>query len=313
MKIESTKRGAVLSEAAMLASVRVSMFNTLVRDDAVSRELAITKDAKVGSTKVKKRILDNAFPRTQRAASRIRSTLYLFTFPLPKNGGGQQKGPQVLPTKIAEKFLNEITAAIDDFHHRADEECTVLPRWIESEKIRLGKMFKESDYPTPEQARDQFHAEVFVDGLPTIESINAGAHTAKMQAQANDRQSKMVGEIKRELLRRLLEHASHVANECAKEKGKIFPSLLGNVRDLVEEFIPAGNIDDDPELKELAKQARKMLKYSDAQIRETPSAREYTASAARNVAKATSKAAKDAGVTKATLSKTCQQKSASYF
>jgi len=56
-----------------------------------------------------------------------------------------------------------------------------------------------------------------------------------------------------------------------------------------------------------------MLKYSDAQIRETPSAREYTASAARNVAKATSKAAKDAGVTKATLSKTCQQKSASYF
>jgi DNA-binding phage protein len=313
MKLKQTKRGVVLSEAAMLASVRVSMFNTLVRDVAVSRQLAMEKDAKVGSIKVKKDILDNAFPRTQRAASRIRAALYLFTFPLPKNGGGQQKGPRLLPTKIAEKFLNEVTAAIDDFHHRADEECTVLPRWIESEKIRLGKMFKETDYPTPKQARAQFHAEVSVDGLPTIESINAGAHTAKMQAQADERQSKMVGEIKRELLRRLLEHASHVANECAKEKGKIFPSLLGNVRDLVEEFIPAGNIDDDPELKELAQQARKILRFTDAQIRETPSAREYTASAARNVAEATSKAAKDAGVTRATLSKTCQQKSASYF
>ena len=310
MKMQTTKRGVVLSENAMFASVHISMFNTLVKDGDKARELAHANDAAVGSTKVRKKILTDAFPRTTRAASRVRSIFYHHTFPLPKNGGGQQKGPQILPTKIAEPFISQVTEAIDDFHHAADKECTALPRWIESEKIRLGRMFKESDYPTPIEARDQFYASVSVDGLPSIESINAGAHTKTMKAQATDRQDNIIDEVKRQLLIRLLEAVSHVANECKKEKGKIYPSLLGNVRELID-LIPSCNIDDDQELNDLVSEAKKILRYSDDQIKATPTAKDFVAGQAAKVAKSVGQAAKQAGVK--TLPKSCQQKSAQYF
>ena len=314
MKITNDGRGAVLSESAQLASVRISQFGSDKKDKQASAQLAVDKKATKRSVKVSKRMYDECFPKTRRQASRLRNDiLYNYTFALPMNGGGQQKGPRLLPTKLAETFLDDITSAIDDFHNYADEECAKLDEWQDRERERLGDLYKESDYMSSEDVRSKFHAEVFVDGLPTIENINAGRHSDRMKAQASERESRMVTEVNKQLLIRMLEHVSHLANTLDKEKTKIFPSLIDNVRDLVEVIIPASNINDDPEINDLCESMKKTLRYTADQIKATPSAKKAIQATASKVAKQIGKSAKTAGVTKDDLSTVQQTKASAYF
>ena len=313
MIIKDSKRGAVLSESAMLASVRISMFNPDKKDWSASRELARDKKANDRSVKVTKRMFDECFTDTRAQASRIRNILYLYTFELPKNGGGQQKGPRVLPTRLAETFLDKVTSAIDSFHHHADDECAKLDKFAKKEQHRLGELYNADDYPTPEQVRTRFHSEVFVDGLPTIESIDAGRHSDAMQAKAHDREARVVGEVNKQLLIRMLEHVSHLANTLGKEKTKIFPSLFDNVRELVTDIIPASNINNDKEIADLCKELKKTLRYEAGQVKASPNAKETIQKVAHKTAKKVAKSAKSAGVTKADLSKVQIAKASAYF
>lgn len=314
MNIKKTTRGAVLSEAAMLTSVRISMFNPLRDDREASRELAHTKGASTRRVKVKKRIFDNCFPKTRQQAAFIRNgIMYKYTFELPKNGGGQQKGPRLLPTRIAEKFLDEITSAMDDFNHYADEECADLEKYLDSERESFGDLFKETDYSWIQSIRNTFNVEVAVDPIPSVEGINVGRHNDRMRAQSAERQSKMIAEMNKQLLATMLEHVSHVANVLDKDRTCIFPSLLGNVRELVQDIIPACNVNDDPEITSLCNDLKKVLRYNDDQIKNSESAKKMIQKVAKSTAKKVAKAAKDAGVTKDDLTTTCRKKAASYF
>ena len=307
-------RGVVLSDAAQLASVRISQFGSDKKDKQASNQLAIDKKATKRSVKVSKRMYDECFPKTRRQASRIRNDiLYNYTFALPMNGGGQQKGPRLLPTKLAESFLDEVTSAIDTFHNYADEECAKLDEWQDRERERLGDLYRESDYMSGEDVRSKFHAEVFVDGMPTIESINAGHHSDRMKAKAAERESRMVSEVNKQLLIRMLENVSHMANTLDKEKTKIFPSLFDNVRELVEVIIPAANINDDAEINELCESMKKTLRYNAGEVKAAAGAKKSIQSAAKKAAKQIGKAAKDAGITKADLSTQQQAKASAYF
>ena len=119
LNYEDTGRGIVLEENVFLASVRVSMYDPEKKDSAASIELADAKNASRRKTKVKKRVLDDAFPTTRRIASQIRDVHYRLTAALPRNGKGQQKGPRLLPSRLAESYLDQVTDLIDQFGHAA--------------------------------------------------------------------------------------------------------------------------------------------------------------------------------------------------
>ena len=152
-----------------------------------------------------------------------------------------------------------------------------------------------------------------VDPIPSVEGINVGRHNDRMRAQSAERQSKMIAEMNKQLLATMLEHVSHLANTHDKEKTKIFPSLIENVRDLVEVIIPASNINDDQEINDLCESMKKTLRYTADQIKATPSAKKAIQATASKVAKQISKSAKSAGVTKDDLNTTQQTKASAYF
>jgi len=314
LNYEDTGRGIVLEENVFLASVRVSMYDPEKKDSAASIELADAKNASRRKTKVKKRVLDDAFPTTRRIASQIRDVHYRLTAALPRNGKGQQKGPRLLPSRLAESYLDQVTDLIDQFGHAADEECAAIDEIKERDRLAMGDLFKESDYPTPEIIRERFSADIAVDGLPTVKSLSAGTHTDTIKAQATDRQGQIIGTLAVQLMGRMVEHVGHLANELGKESSRIHGSLFGNVRELATDLIPAFNVMGDQALIDFGNEINtKLLRYTDDQVKNTPSIRPVLAKDAARLAKSIAQYAKSQGVTKADLPTAAQKKAAAYF
>lgn len=314
MEMKQTKRGTVLSEQVMFAHVHVHQGSKTARDHESALRLAEAENADADLVNVSTALLKNAFPRSTYFANQIYQAHKRWTFRLPSNGGGQIKGPGILPTRLAEPYLDEISDLITQYEHASDEECASLPKYIQREKARLGAMFDPSMYPQrPEHMRCKFGASVHLDGLPKVEDLNAGAHTASQQAQAREREDAIANSIGKQILMQLLEHVAHLANVLDKEKGKIFPSLFDNVTQLVDVVIPCCDVASDPELDGIVKELRRVLIYDAKQVKATPSARKHVANGAKKIAKKIGATAKDRGINKSEMSQTVQNKVKAYF
>ena len=314
MKIEQTKRGVVISEQVMLASVHIHQGSKKITDHEAGAKLANGSGADSDLVTVSTSLLGKAFPRSTSIANLIYATHKKWTFRMPSNSGGQMKGPAVLATRLAEQYVAEMTSLIDEFNTTADEECEALPAFIAREQHRLGHLFKREAYPaSPEAIRHRFGATFHLDGLPRVDDINAGVHTASQQAQAQARQDEIVSDMGKQILVKMLEHVSHLANVLSKDKAKIFPSLFDNVTDLIEVIVPCCNIAGDPEIESIAKDLKAVMRYNADQVKGTESAKAHVAKGASRVAKKLGQVVKDRGVAKSDLSKTVQSKVKAYF
>jgi len=317
-KVVSTDRGIQLSKPAMLARVQISVLSRHVRDEEITAEVLSNHNAESGSGKFVKELMAGVFVETTRAQSRLRGIHEKRTFKLPATGGGQIKGPRLIPNDMVEDYLTEMYAAIDDFEVAVEKECSALSKFVAAEKLRLGAMFKADDYPSKEYARSQFSATVHVDGMPTVESIDAGKYTADLRADAAEKQSEIASTVARQLIVQLLEHVGHAANKLTEaeknEKAKIFPSLLDNVDDIVNNVIPKVGLEGDDDLVSLCDSVRKMLNHTTAELQGgNLKALAATRKAAVSAAKKIGKEAKKRGVTVNDYTATNQSKVKSYF
>lgn len=317
-KVVATDRGIQLSKPAMLARVQISVLSRHVRDDEITAEVLSNHNAESGSGKFVKELMAGVFVETTRAQSRLRGIHEKTTFKLPATGGGQIKGPRLIPNDMVEGYLTDMYSAIDEFEVAVEKECSALGKFVAAEKLRLGAMFKADDYPSKEYARDQFSATVHVDGMPTVESIDAGKYTADLRADAAEKQSEIASTVARQLIVQLLEHVGHAANKLTEaevnEKAKIFPSLLDNVDDLVNNVIPKVGLEGDDDLVSLCDSVRKMLNHTTAQLQGgNLKALAATRKAAVSAAKKIGKEAKRRGVTVKDYTATNQSKVKSYF
>lgn len=306
--IKNTSRGAVLSEQAMLCSVSISRASDFIVDKRTGDDIAKQKNASRRATHVRKRILDGAFPATQHASSRIRDIYYQYTFELPRSGGGQSRGPRLLPVATAERFLDEIGVAIESFNSCADRECDALPEFVARSTGRLGDLYSADEFPSSEQAREKFNATVSLDGLPSVEHINAGKHQTAVVAEAQKRQAAISSSVTKQLLVRVLENTAHLADKL-ESGGKIFDSVFTNLRDALD-IADASDIDGDPQLATLVRRARRALVYTPDQVRNAKSARQHTAKIAQDVASLAGQAVRDSG---AVVTKSVAKKASAYL
>ncbi len=317
-KVVSTDRGVQLSKPAMLARVQISVLARHVRDDEVTAAVLKKNKAQDGSGKFVKELMAGVFKDTIKAVSRIRSLHEKRTFKLPATGGGQIKGPRLIPNDMVEGYLSDIYAAIDEFDVCVERECCALRKYVAAEQLRLGSMFKAEDYPSKEDARAQFSASVHVDGMPTVESIEAGKFTADLRADAAEKQSEIASTVARQLIVQLLEHVGHAANQYTKReadgKTKLFPALRDNVDDLINNIIPKVGLEGDDDLVSLCDSVRKMLTHSTAEIQGgNLKALAATRKAAVSAAKKLGKEAKKRGITVDDYAAGQQSKVKSYF
>ena len=259
MEMHNTTRGAVLSELCVVCSVKVSRPSNELTDEKITAQIQRDIKSEKGSGKYDKKLFNpDALQPITRAVSGIRKVNYRWTFALP-----EVEGIRLLPTKVAEKFLIEMNEAIADYSKAVESFATKYHRHVLDQQSYHNGAFDANQYLNSEEFVEGHRAGVTLQGLPSIEGIQAGKFTEEYQEAEADRQAQAVTDVTNDLGNRLSTMARGLADKLGAitNKGSRFSeSHFVNLVELVEQIIPVCNIADDPRINDLAEEVKAMLR-----------------------------------------------------
>jgi hypothetical protein len=160
------------------------------------------------------------------------------------------KGPKLLSIQEQPRHAERFYSAKLEFQRRADEWCKDYAAAREKNARRLGKYFRESDYPSPEVIHSYWQFDCSYQPIGDPASFELGAYMEEqrkaLQAQlkaASDRAAKKATETYRQ---DLIQALDTLAQKMRGGKGtRLSDSLLLNLQELVRADL---NASDSPEL-----------------------------------------------------------------
>jgi hypothetical protein len=277
-----------LSSRAMLCSLSISMWSARKHDPDASEEIAARHGAQSDSGRYHKVLLPKqALAEIQKIVSEARQEHYFITLPWDDNGYRVLPAPAYMDHVAKMRGLsNRFSAAVDDLARQ-------FRTLVVQAKTRLGGLFRESDYPTPDELRAKFSFDTKVLPLPDAGDFrvalgNEEKDRIKRQITAAVEASLQVGT--RELWFRLYEAVQHLADRLTAYKvtgeGIEHPfrdTVISKLVRLVD-VLPKLNITNDPELERMAEQVKNSLLVDPNSLRRSESVRVETAKAATAIA-----------------------------
>jgi hypothetical protein len=277
-----------LSSRAMLCSLSISMWSARKHDPDASEEIAVRHGAQADSGRYHKVLLPKqALAEIQKVVSEARQEHYFMTLPWDDNGY------RVLPAAAYMDHVEKMRTLSNRFSVVVDDLARQLLSLIDQARTRLGGLFRESDYPTPDELRAKFSFDTKVLPLPDAGDFRVALgdeekDRIKRQITAAVEASLQVGT--RELWFRLYEAVQHMADRLTAYKvtdqGVEHPfrdTVVTNLVKLVD-VLPKLNVTNDPELERLAEQVRNALLVDPKELRKSDSVRTETARAAADIA-----------------------------
>lgn len=149
-------------------------------------------------------------------------------------------------------FEARFGAAVDDFLSR-------YPQYVEQERERLGRLFKDDDYPPADVLRGRYRFSLAIDALPSAEDfrVNLGAEEVeRIKAEIEQRVNESVQQATSDIWERMQDAVSGIKERV--EDNIIRDTLLVPLKELVA-LMPKLNITNDARLAELAKRAAEEL------------------------------------------------------
>jgi hypothetical protein len=247
----------MITQRAMLAAVHISIWTATKHDRKVSRDVADRNGAQEGAGRYNKQLLMGAgkLEELRTLAGQIRQHFYTITLPW------SDEGFRLLPSH----FYFDLTARMREFEASfssgVDEFLLVYPDYIGEADAELGGLFREEDYPAPDQLREKFNVKLEVLPIPTGDDFRVTL-SAEEQARvareidANVRQSLTRGT--EDLWKRLRDVVSHLVDRLGEPESRFHSSLVTNIFDLVS-LLPLLNVNQDPDLDRFATQIRDRL------------------------------------------------------
>ena len=277
-----------LSSRAMLCSVSISMWSARKHDPDASEEIAMRHGAQADSGRYHKVLLPKqALAEIQKIVSEARQEHYFMTLPWDDNGY------RVLPAAAYMDHVEKMRALSNRFTGAVDILARRFLTLIDQARTRLGGLFREADYPTPDELRAKFSFETKVMPLPDAGDFRVALgdedkERIKRQITAAVEASLQVGS--RELWFRLYEAVQHMADRLTAyrvtDQGVEHPfrdTVVTNLVKLVD-VLPKLNVTSDPELDRLAEQVRTSLLVDPKELRKSDAVRAETAKAAAAIA-----------------------------
>ncbi len=277
-----------LSSRAMLCSLSIRMWSARKHDPDASEEIAARHGAQSDSGRYHKLLLPKqALAEIQTIVSDARQEHYFITLPWDDNGY------RVLPAAAYMDHVEKMRILSKRFTTGVDVLARQFLTLIEQARMRLGGLFRERDYPTPDELRAKFSFETKVMPLPDAGDFRVGLgdeekERIKRQITAAVEASLQVGS--RELWFRLYEAVQHMADRLTAYKvtdqGVEHPfrdTVVTNLVKLVD-VLPKLNITNDPELDRLAEHVRTSLLIDPKELRKSDAIRAETAKVAASIA-----------------------------
>jgi hypothetical protein len=187
--------------------------------------------------------------------------------------------------KQMDELVDEFNASVEDFVRHRDD----IVADAQGSSFNLGKMFDESEYPSKEQIRAAFRAEVITEVIPDRSRIELDMdkeRTQKIVDEATGREQERVQEllshvansVKDELTKMHEALSRHGVKEEGNQRAQGFRDTLVPRMQKLAALIPSLNITGDPALDKLGQEiAEKLCVVPSAELRKDPEAREQVA------------------------------------
>lgn len=277
-----------LSSRAMLCSLSIGVWSARKHDPDASEEIAMHHGAHADAGRYHKVLLPKeALAEIQKIVSEARQEHYFITLPWDDNGY------RVLPAAAYMDHVEKMRTLSKRFEAAVDILSRQFLSLIEKARTRLGGLFRDSDYPTPEDLRVKFSFETSVMPLPDAGDFRVSLgdeekERIRRQITAAVEASLQVGS--RELWFRLYEAVQHMSDRLSAYRvtgeGVEHPfrdTVVTNLVKLVD-VLPKLNVTNDPELERLAEQVRSSLVVDPKELRRSDTKRAETAKAAADIA-----------------------------
>lgn len=240
-----------LRERAMLVRSTVSRWYGTGADEEVVADIAARAEAKGSVGSFTKRFMSrDRLSKINTITSEARRFHKQKTLPWGDSGA------RLLSVQSFFVYKKQMTSFERDFYVAVEEFLEGYPKFVQEEKHRLGKLWRQSDYPSVDQMRQRFRFSVLVEPLPTADDFRLDLSKEEQEEIKRDYDNEMRARLKvavHDVFKRAEEAVTELREKLADPDSKLRPSSLEGLRKLVASLPELNNVLQDPSIAQLGK------------------------------------------------------------
>jgi hypothetical protein len=256
-----------INEKAMLVRLTISRWVNRATDTDGTRAVADKFQININEgAYVKSLIAPAALKEITAATSNIRSFHYEQTLPWA------DEGVRIITSTNYFQFLQGMRERIDKFDIAVNAFAQQYPALKLEAQSRKGGLFKEKDYPNPQELRNMFKASITFMPFPTTSDFRVDipeAELKEIKKQTEQTLDQVTKQSVTECLSRLYEAVNHMSKRLSTYHPRSAPfrdSLVDNVQVLAE-LLPRLNLTSDKTLDTLCTSALALCQSSPDTLR----------------------------------------------
>jgi len=224
--------GTAILGRAMLVNLSISSWSARMRDREVTERVNSEMGADDDAGNYWKKLLGKCpeYGSVQGATTSLRNAHYMHTLPWT------DKGWRLLPTANYFEYTEAIRVRRRALEDAVERLIKVYPEYVKADKDRLGKMFSESDYPTPGQVRNKFANSIDYAPLPAEGDFRVSLPTAEMEEMAASVKNRLAEAVRlavQDVWQRLGEAVAHLREQLEPDK-KLREPMLEKVKEIAD-------------------------------------------------------------------------------
>lgn len=194
---------------------------------------------------------------------------------------------RILPLANYDNFLTAVNTPKQAHTEAVDALCRVYSELLQQAPRRLGKLYRAADFPPVELFREKFSLSVDLLPLPAVTDYSAvfglsDVERKRIEKQAADNAAASLHDAARDAFNRLYAVVQEFG-QTMRDENKIFrDSKVENIARLLD-VLPRLNLTGDSELTARINEARRLIRYQPAQLRENKQARAMVADEADEI------------------------------
>jgi hypothetical protein len=271
----------MLNEKAMISVLNIRTWSARKYDRAVSKDVTGIYNTKEDSGRWNKLLISGDENKTiQKIARDARSYHKYHTWPWDNAGGG------ILPTKSFYKYSEMMNQFKEDYEHQVKQFIRQYPVLRENERSRLGRMYKEEDYPDLSEIGNKYSFDVYMYPIPEKDDLRLSLNADDVENIKIKLEKNIYNRINngmKDLWNRLYMVVQPMVDRLSNEDNKFKNTLVTNITKLCE-TMPDLNILEDEELNAMTKKIYdKLTKFSPEDLRENTDIRNDTMLEAKRI------------------------------
>lgn len=271
-----------LATKCMIINVSMSRWSGCKVDSKASKRHAKDVNAADDAVIISKRLMPKeAFADITTAWNAVRAHRDKHSAPW------SDKGPRIMTRNIFELFMSGFGELERQFNDAVEEFVTVkYPPVRDKAAFRMGDLFDEQDYPTPDKLREKFGVHLDIDGITEPNDFRVALpeqELAKVRADMEESINRRLGVAMQDVWLRIAEVLEHYIEKMDDEDAIFRDSTVNNLVELMN-ILPGLNVTGDPKLRELRQKIMAGIgAYEPNDLRKTKELRKVAAKEAREI------------------------------